>query len=133
MSLTTACRPHLDNLRGQGDWVGGCDAGYTLVGKIWQPTTTEKPSDASWKICINDLERCQHSSSKDGNALDLAHCGAQPKSLPDILPEFLSNQRHPVHAEHTQRGRRIKELCQNLDVGWDEEDASSLYRGQERG
>ena len=84
--------------------MGGCDAEYTSVRKIWRPTATEMPSDASGKVCINDLKKCQHSSSKDGNiyALDRAHCGAQSKSLPDILPGFLSSERHPVHAERTQ-------------------------------
>ena len=67
-------------------------------------------SNASGKTCINNLKKCQQSRSKEGNiyALDRACCGARPKSLPDILPESLSSQCHPVHAERTQRGRRIK-------------------------
>ena len=87
--------------------MGRCDAEYTSVRKIWWPTATEESSDAFGNICINDLKKCQHSSSKDGNiyALDRARCGAQPKSLPSILPKFLSSQRHSVHAERTQRGK----------------------------
>ena len=90
--------------------MGECDAEYTSVRKIWRQIATEMPSDASGKICINDLKNCQHSSSKDGYiyALDRARCGARPKSLPDILPGFLSSERHSVHAERTQHRRRVK-------------------------
>jgi hypothetical protein len=119
MSTTTARPPHLDSLRGRGDWVGGCDAEYTSVWKIWPSTATEMPSDASGKLWTKDLKKSQHSSGNDGNvyALDRAGGGARPKPLANILPKLLSGQRHPVHAKRTQGGRRIEEPCQNLDVG----------------
>ena len=56
MSTTMARPPHLDSLRGRGDWVGGCDAEYTSVWKIWPSTATEMPSDASGKLCTESLK-----------------------------------------------------------------------------
>ena len=119
MSTTTARPPHHNRLRGRGDWVGGCDAKYTSVWKIWPSAVTEIPSDASRKLCTKDLKRCQRSHGKDGNicALDRACGGSRPKPLPNVLPRFLLGQHHPVHAKRTQRGRIIEEPCQNLDVG----------------
>ena len=99
--------------------MGGCDTEYTSVWKIWPSTATEMPSDASGKLCTKYLKKSQHSSGNDGNihALDRARSGARPKPLPNILPKFLSSEHHPVHAEWAQRGRRIEEPRQNLDVG----------------
>jgi hypothetical protein len=37
--------------------------------------------------------------------------------LPKVLPKFLSGQCHSVHAERTQRGQRIEEPRQDVDVG----------------
>ena len=99
--------------------MGGCDAEYTSVWKTWLSTATEMPSDASGKLCTKDLKKSQHSSGNDGNidALDRAGGGARPKPLPNVLPKFLSSKCHPVHAKRTERGRRIEEPRQNLDVG----------------
>ena len=117
--MTTARPPHLDSLRGRGDWVGRCDAEYTSVWKIWPSAATEMLSDALGKLCTKDLKKSQHSSGSDGNthALDRASSGAWPKPLPNILPKFLSSERHPVRAEWAQRGRSYEEPRQNLDVG----------------
>ena len=34
-----------------------------------------------------------------------------------VFPKFLISQSHCIHAERTQRRRRIEELRQNLDIG----------------
>ena len=45
----------LNDLRGRGDRVGICDDEYT-VWRIGPPTATEMPSEASGKLCTNDLK-----------------------------------------------------------------------------
>ena len=81
--------------------MGGCDAEYTSVWKIWPSTATEMLSDASRKLCISDLKEMSAYLREDGEiyALDRVCGGTRSKPLPNVLPRFLSSKSYYVHAE----------------------------------
>lgn len=69
-----------------------------------------RPTNASEKLCTNELEKCEHSKGNDSSryALDRACGGAQSKPLLNAPPKFhLFSQIHAVPSKMRLRGRRL--------------------------
>ena len=87
--------------------MGGCDAEFKSVWKIWSSTAT-----ASGKLWTKDLKKCQHTHSNDGDvyALNRACGGTRSKLLPNVLPKLLSSQSHSVYAGRSVDGESKKHV-----------------------
>lgn len=71
---------------------------------------------------MNELpaRRSVHISQVIRNGLDelyRSRCDTGPEPLADLRPELLADQRHPVHAEGTQRRGIVEEPGDDLHVG----------------
>ena len=98
--------------------MGGYDAEYTSVWKIWPSTSTEMPSDGNFAPRSERNVSIYAAKMATSTHLIAPATVLGPYQLPNVLLKFLSSKRHSVHAERTQRRWRIEEPGQNLDVGY---------------
>ena len=89
--------------------MSGCNAEYVSVWKTWPQTATKMLSDASGKLCTNNLKKkCQHTTGNDGSIYVLDHpcSGIRSKQLPNDFPKFLSSQSHYMSDTASMANRR---------------------------